>query len=228
MIPKKVSSVALVAMGHTMPDVLRMYGAHHKRPYKNIWGINRIALWLHDVDLVFSIDDLKHPVPTIQETVRQREAYAKTLNARGIPIVTAHAYNDLPNTVEYPLQWVVDKLELSPRMARRLLNNSLCYAFAYAIAADAKEIGIFGADFFYDDAYKVESVEDQGWRYLYLGDNQPRQAEPGQAQMAFLMAFAMSRGISVKTPAGSTLLNNHWPDFFYGYTRQPVLRGDEE
>ena len=171
--PKKV---ALVALGPSLFEFIKVSFNKKGKPayFDEVWTVNRgHKLFWHDK--VFCLDDLKW--------IEKEDAfYAQSLRDHPMPILTSTAYPEYPMAVEYPVKEVIKTI------GDDLLNNTVCYAVAYAIHIRVKELSIYGADFFYNNAVAGE--------------------EGGQA-VAYLLGMARHFGMTFRIPQASTMLRAH-------------------
>lgn len=204
MTPKQVKAslltrpkrVALVALGPSFMEFFKSALPKKGQPYyfDEVWTVNRgAAMFRHDK--LFCMDDLKW-------IENQDPAYGNLLRAHDRPIITSTIYKDYPMAVEYPLDDVLEVL------GDDLLNNTCCYAAAFAIWAGVEELSIYGADFFYKNAVAGE--------------------EGGQA-LSYILGMFKAHKMTFRIPQASTLLSAHTiqqkPDGsigrpLYGYHRK--------
>jgi len=102
----------------------------------------------------------------------------------------APRYDRYPGLVSFPLREVIEST------GAPYLNNTCAMAIAYAIHIGVKCISLFGVDFTYPDAHI---------------------SEKGRGCCEFLLGLAASRGIEIKVPIGSTLMDANVDQKFYGY-----------
>ena len=103
---------------------------------------------------------------------------------------TAPLYDRYPGLVSYPLKEVLEST------GAPYLNNTVAMAIAYALHIGVKTLSLFGVDFTYPDAHI---------------------SEKGRACCEFLLGLAAARGMEVRVPETTTLLDANMPDKFYGY-----------
>lgn len=192
-------SVAIVAMGasHKAYTMACAMEGGRQRIADETWVINAMGnVVAHD--RVFQLDDV---------LVGEKAADGHNCSA-GImewlhrhpgPVYTPVAHPDYPGAVEYPLEWVLNKIQHPlPH-----LNTSVPYALAYAMAIGVKKVSFWGCDFTYSNSHAAES---------------------GHACLAFLLGLAQSRGLQIMIPSESTLLDMNVENGkrFYGF-REPVF-----
>jgi SAM-dependent methyltransferase len=191
------NSVAIVAMGKSREtyiyDTIQRWGG---KVADEIWAINAIG-GLIQWDRLFHQDDI-----AIQ-TARAKAGHEGVghmldwMKKSTRPIYTSRAYPDYPATVEYPLEWVLN------RCGTLYHTSTVAYALTLAIACGVKEIKLYGCDFSYPNLHKREK---------------------GRANLEFWLGVAASRGIKVTVPDSSTLLDADQPvrDRAYGYDTEWV------
>jgi len=187
------NSVSIVAMGMSAATYMRLCSnkGNRKRVSDETWAINSMGGVIKH-DLLFHMDDCK-----IQEARAQRR---ENSNVAGMitwlkdhpNFMTSRKYDGYEGAIEFPLQDVINYLGVT------YFNNTVAYAVAYAIYIGVKKIGIYGADYSYDNLHKSES---------------------GRGCVEFLLGIAAARGIDIKVAGDSTLLDANVPKDrrFYGY-----------
>ncbi len=135
-----------------------------------------------DCDLVFHMDDVR-----IQE-IRASAAPAsniagllKWIKKSPVPVVTSRAHPDYPALVEFPLEDVLNHL------GHDYFNSTAAYAIAFAIHTGATKISVFGMDFTYPNL---------------------EHAEKGRACVEFWLGVAHARGIELRLPETSSLMDS--------------------
>ena len=186
--------VAILGLGPSLDQYLeqtKRAGGRHKF-CDETWGINALG----DVfacDLIFHMDDIR-----IQE-IRAEAAPASNIAAMvewiktsPVPVVTSRAHPDYPALVEFPLEDVLNHL------GHDYFNNTAAYAVAFAIHTGATKISLFGMD------YTYPNVHD---------------AEKGRACVEFWLGQAHARGIEIRLPKTTTLMDSCYPQAsrLYGY-----------
>ena len=186
--------VAILGLGPSLDQYLeqtKRAGGRHKF-CDETWGINALG----DVfacDLIFHMDDIR-----IQE-IRAEAAPASNIAAMvdwikisPVPVVTSRAHPAYPALVEFPLEDVLNHL------GHDYFNNTAAYAVAFAIHTGATKISLFGMD------YTYPNVHD---------------AEKGRACVEFWLGQAHARGIEIRLPKTTTLMDSCYPQAsrLYGY-----------
>lgn len=157
-----------------------------------VWAINALG----DVfacDLVFHMDDIR--IQLIRSEARPASNIAmmtKWLKMSNVPVVTSRAHPDYPALVEFPLEDVLNNL------GHDYFNNTAAYALALAIHTGATKISCFGMDYTYANTHD---------------------AEKGRACVEFWLGVAYARGIDIKLPKTTTLMDSMYPKSarLYGY-----------
>ena len=206
-------TVALVAMGSSRvdyeADVMKAgskYGVADET-----WVINKLgAILQHDV--LFRMDDLKeaHDCNLKNGTNRDKsktihDTFDEWLRKHDKPIITSTAYDEYKSSVEYPLEDVVNTIGYS------YFLTTPAYAAAYAIHIGVKKLKLYGCDYVYENN-------------IYL-------AESGRANLEFILAVGMSKGIEIEIAPSSTLLGTNRGIFgnFYSYKKViEVLASDKK
>ena len=217
-------SVTILAMGPTTNFFIDELDVASERPTEYIWAINNAGMWLDDIDLIISMDDLRRDITFDPE-------YVKGLTGRGIPLLTSTAYEEYPSTMDYPLKEVLDYLDIEPGEIHPL-DNSCNYSLAYAMYKGMKEISLVGYEFrasysrttlYEADKFAKEKYGDDVpfWFKYYMKDYMTRASEPGEFGCCYLMGMCKERGIHINLAFGTTLMNADLPVFYYGYQIQP-------
>lgn len=190
-------SVAIVAMGDSKAAYLSAcskLGAR-KRFADEVWAINAMGGVIQH-DRVFVMDDLR-----VQEDRADADpeggvaGQMSWIRSHDRPIYTPRAYERYPASVEYPLEWVMN------RTGHAYFNNTVPYAFAFAMALGVADIHLYGCD------------------YSYSG-GETHKREQGRACLEYWVAVASTAGVTVHIPETSTLLDadrNSKGQTFYGY-----------
>lgn len=157
-----------------------------------VWAINALGD-VFQCDLVFHMDDIR--IQLIRAEARPASNIAmmtKWLKTSNVPVVTSRAHPDYPALVEFPLEDVLNNL------GHDYFNNTAAYAIALAIHTGATKISIFGADYTYANTHD---------------------AEKGRACVEFWLGAAHARGIEIKLPKTTTLMDSMYPKSarLYGY-----------
>lgn len=195
------NSVALIGMGPSSHTYVAAAAQHGGRwgIADEVWAINALGGVLAH-DRVFHMDDM-----AIQEArVEAKESSLVAGMMRWMPhhphVYTSRGYPKYPHAREYPLEWVLNRVGVSP-----YFKGTPPYAVAFAIAMGVKEIKLFGIDYHYGN-----------------GDIQKR--EKGRACMEFWLGVAEANGIKTSVPPTSTLfdMTDGGRDELYGYDTEWV------
>jgi hypothetical protein len=115
----------------------------------------------------------------------------KRLAAMNCPIYMIDHYDDIPNSVAYPLQ-AMDQMFANPTPgAKSYFTNSISYMIALAIAERFEEIHIYGVDMAHDTEYATQ-----------------------RPSCEYFVGWAQALGIKVYIPPESDLMKTL---FHYGY-----------
>jgi hypothetical protein len=159
-VPPEMRPLLLDAEGKPLPDwmqIAKMFARPHKKvaiigfadtrvdapftdPSWEIWGLNDLHASLPRYDRWFDI----HTRDNIDEDVKLGRTPAdkcglgglRTLN---VPIYMQDKYADVPNSIKFPLQEIIDKFG-------NYFTNSISYMTALAIFEGYQEISIYGVD----------------------------------------------------------------------------------
>ena len=188
------------------------------------WSINNA----HDAygfrpDLIIAMDDLArdHAMP-------EHKHYVESIVNAGCQVYSARADKRWPTVRPYPLARVLDALDMDER-AWPLFDNTLNFAFALALAEKFDPIWWFGADWRnpYNDIelkvaqyhWKLKGYDPPDWfcyhdKYIvYSASN----TEPGSEAFHFWLGYAQHKGVDVRFPPKSSILNRDRIPHWYGY-----------
>jgi hypothetical protein len=188
---KPIGSVAILGLGPSLNQFIELAKRHGGKHVDEVWGINSLGD-LFNCDRVFHMDDVR-----VQE--RRAQANPEGNIARMLewlkkhhgPIYTSRKHPDYPGLVDFPLA------DLTNAFGQVYYNSTAAYAIAMALFLDVKRIEVYGFDFTYPNAHH---------------------AEKGRACVEFWLGLAVSRGIDVKVPHVSTLMDACEPEGrLYGY-----------
>ena len=115
------------------------------------WGVNDLVC-RRPVKLTFEI----HPIQRVLE-LRPREI--EEINRLGIPVITSHLHEALPNAVVFPLDV----------MPIQYFDNSIAYMIAYAIHKEATEIEMYGIALLLGKEYSWERPSIEFWIGYAMG-----------------------------------------------------------
>lgn len=159
-VPPEMRPIVLDAEGKPLPDwmqVAKMFARPYKKvaivgfadtrmdaPYKDpsweIWGLNDLHSSIPRYDRWFDI----HTRENIDEDVRLGRTPGDKCGLGGlkplnVPIYMQDKYADIPNSIKFPLQEIIDKFG-------NYFTNSISYMTALAIYEGYNEISIYGVD----------------------------------------------------------------------------------
>lgn len=189
-----MTHVAVLGLGPSVSQYLELTkrAGGRRAHFDETWVINSLGE-VFDCDLIFHQDDVRiqqlRADANPQSNIAQMLRWLKTTKT---PVMTSRAHPDYPSLVEFPLHEVVAEF------GQAYFNSTAAYAIAFAIwRGDVTQISVFGFDFTYANSH---------------------QAEKGRACVEFWIGIAVSRGIDVKVPHVSTLLDACVPhERLYGY-----------
>lgn len=204
------ASVAIVAMGASCADYLRLCAANGGRNslVDETWAINAMGGVIQH-DILFHMDDVR---------IQERRVQAMQTGETGInapvlgtmrwlkhhpgPVITSRAHPDYPGLVEMPVEEVVAAADTL------YFNNTVAWAVGYALWQHKKygvlrQLHLYGVDFSYPNQH---------------------QAEKGRGCVEFLLGKATERGIEIVLPQSSSLLDANVPqsEKVYGFDTENV------
>ena len=194
-VPKKhPERVAILGLGPSVRQYLELTKRAGGRDalFDEVWGINALG----DVfccDRVFHMDDVR--IQEIRAAARPESNIAAMLRwmkrYRGA-VYTSRKHEDYPCLVEFPLADVLNDLHFM------YFNSTAAYAVALAVHFRVKELTVFGNDFTYPNAHD---------------------AEKGRACVEFWLGMGAARGVKVKVPKDSSLMDacHTEAERLYGY-----------
>ncbi len=197
-------NIAIVAMGESQLDF--HLSISHSNEYDEVWAINAMAGIIKKVDRTFMLDPASRFLDT-DDAGTQTGLMRKVLKEHPGPIYTCELDDRCKNLIEFPLLEVVKDTKSS------YLNNTVCFAIAFAMYNRVGRINMFGVDF----SYKGN---------LHF-------AEAGRACVEFWLSKCITSGIVVSVAPRSGLLDTDIPvkDKVYGYHRldnPPLIMFDPE
>jgi hypothetical protein len=144
----KKNKVAIVGFAPSTRD-LAPYGSEDFE----VWVLNEWHTFIKDANNITRWFEL-HQRETVLESFRDPN-YITKLKESTIPIYMVDKFDDIPMSVKYPLDELIEKL------GTRYFTNSISYMLAMAISEGYEEIHMYGVDMAQDDEYKIErpSVE---------------------------------------------------------------------
>ena len=193
--PEKVpESVAILALGPSVSmflELAKRYGGRHKVA-DEVWGINAMGnVFL--CDRVFHMDDVRiQEMRAAADPKSNIAALLPWLKAHPGPVYTSRPHPEYPGMVAFPLVDVVNATGYA------YFNSTVSYAVAFAITIGVKKLSLFGMDFTYAHSHH---------------------AEKGRACVEFWLGMAAARGIALRIPQQSSLMDGCEPDDEkpYGY-----------
>jgi SAM-dependent methyltransferase len=186
--------IAILGLGPSLDqylDITKRLGGRHAF-CDQVWGINALG-GVFDCDMVFHMDDVR--IQEIRAAAKPASNIARMLDwikTSRVPVVTSRPHPDYPATCAFPLEEVLNHL------GHDYFNSTAAYAVAYAIHIGATKISVFGMDFTYPNS---------------------NDAEKGRGCVEFWLGQAHARGIEIKLPATTSLMDSNHPRAarLYGY-----------
>ena len=148
------------------------------------WGVNDLVL-RRDVKKVFDMHNL---IPRFGEELKW--ATVEKVNALKIPFFSVRKYSEIPTSISYPLDEVIDALGTD------YFTNSIDYMIAYAVYTKVDEINLYG----------VNMVVGSEWAF----------EKPG---VDFWVGYAKGRGIEVNVFGRHSEIMQSRNKKLYGYNR---------
>tara|TARA_Y100001937_G_scaffold128434_1_gene204632 strand:+ start:10355 stop:11089 length:735 start_codon:yes stop_codon:yes gene_type:complete len=186
------ANIAIVAMGESQLDY--HLSICHGNEYDEVWAINAMAGIARQVDRTFMLDPASRFLDT-DDSGSQTSLMKKVLKTHPGPIYTCELDERCNNLVEFPLLDVVKDTGSS------YLNNTVCFAIAFALYNRVGRLNMFGVDFTYKGNLHF--------------------AEAGRACTEFWLSKCITAGMTVSVAPRSGLLDTDVPlkDKVYGYHR---------
>lgn len=196
------ASVAILGLGPSLGQYLEIAKRAGGKHVDETWGINALGD-VFNCDRVFHMDDVRVQEARAAANPQGNIAAMLTwLRKHPGPIYTSRPHDNYPGLVAFPLAEVVDTF------GQAYFNSTAAYAVAFAVFLGVKRIEIYGFDFTYPNAHH---------------------AEKGRACVEFWLGLAVSRGIDIKVPHVSTLLDACTPEErLYGFDTLDVAFGRDE
>ena len=197
-------NIAIVAMGESQLDY--HLSVSHGHEYDEVWAINAMAGIARQVDRTFMLDPASRFLDS-DAAGSQTHIMRKVLKSHPGPIYTCELDERCDNLVEFPL------LDVVKDTGSNYLNNTVCFAIAFALYNRVSRLNMFGIDFTYKGNLHF--------------------AEAGRACVEFWLSKCISAGMVVSVAPRSGLLDTDVPiqDKVYGYHRldnPPLVMFDPE
>ena len=148
--------VAIVGFAPTWPM------APFKDPEVEIWGLNESHMIFPRIDVLFELHGRKEIEQ--KERDKEKQQHLNWLRAAKIPLFMQQHYEDIPNSIPYPREWVQKTLGercLGPGQQETYFTNSISWEIALAILLGFEEILLYGVNMANDEEYASQrpSVE---------------------------------------------------------------------
>lgn len=174
-----------------------------KAPYADqsweIWAMNQLYRFIPRATRWWELHPHEGPHSYMADQVPGTD-YMKWLRELPIPVYMVSQHPQIPNSVEYPLQRMIDEFGLedvrTDMKGKGYFHSTVDYMIALAISEGFEEIGVWG----------IDMIHDTEWGY---------QKPSG----SFWLGLARGRGIKITIPVESALLNNE--GYRYGYDPLP-------
>ena len=184
-------SIAIVAMGESQLDF--HLSLIHSNVYDEVWGINCMGA-ITKCDRVFMLDPPSRFLDT-DDAGTQTGIMRRWLPENKVPIYTCTLDKRVPSAILYPLEKVAQATDSA------YFNNTVPYAFAFALYNKVKALNLFGIDFSYKGNVHF--------------------AEAGRGCCEFWLAKCIQAGMVINVAPRSGLLDTNSPieERVYGYHR---------
>jgi hypothetical protein len=106
-----------------------------------VWGCNELYEHIPRVDVIFELHDRSE-----FESTFRNQRHIDWLRKSPIPVYMVKHYDDIPNSIPYPLQ------HLTARFGT-YFNNTISYMIVLAILMEYKWVGIYGVDMAHSTEY---------------------------------------------------------------------------
>mgnify|MGYP003116935011 FL=1 len=198
------ANIAIVAMGESQLDY--HLAVSHGKEYDEVWAINAMAGIARQVDRTFMLDPASRFLDS-DAAGSQTHIMRKVLKSHPGPIYTCELDERCDNLVEFPL------LEVVKETGSSYLNNTVCFAIAFALYNKVGRLNMFGIDFTYKGNLHF--------------------AEAGRSCVEFWLSKCITAGMVVSVAPRSGLLDTDVPvqEKIYGYHRlenPPLVMIDPE
>src|SRR3990167_4379599 len=208
---KKNSVVRLIAIGPSCVE------APWQEQGKDTWGIQ--YTWKNwKLDRAFVMDDEKWVKAKNHSYAIPIDIAGEMRNAK-CPVYVAKKWSDVENTIEYPLEEILQVFPVHYFM------NSVAYMFALAILEGYKRIECYGIDFRYfnelGEWIACETYEKFKAHHSWLDETHCG---------AFWAGVAIGKGIEVVTTKRSCLMKPVYLNdpSLYGYETSPLIQQQRE
>jgi|GEM_PF-1510383 len=158
-LPRKTDKVAIVGFANSWNK------APYNDPSFEIWGINELYKYLQSIpngraDRWFEIHDIRN------SPSKQRPEHQKWLKSAKIPIYTWDHYDDMPGTVPYPKDDILNKLKEVVPFGYRYFTNQISWMIALAWYEGFKEVHIYGVNMATDSEYSFQRPSVESWVFF--------------------------------------------------------------
>jgi len=196
-LPEKKKKVAIVGFAGTRDE------APFNDPDYEIWTVNNLHNFVPRQDRIFQIHQRWEWNPAPGEPKHHgvdTNKHVQFLQTCGIPVYTVEHYPDIPTSIRYPLEEMIEEFGI-PRTGHdqtkdAYFTNTVSFMIALAIYEKFETIEIYGVDMAVGTEY----------------DSQRPSCE-------YYIGIAKGRGIEVKLPASADLLKSR---FVYGFESEKI------
>src|SRR5260221_3230279 len=139
-------------------------------PSWTIFGLNDMLLTQPRVDVLMEIHD---------PAVIKQEGHWDRLKAFNGPIFMQDRYDDLPNSVKYPLAEIAQKYTVGGTDRPYLTcSASLMLAYIIEYLPHVKEVALFGVDMLMNDEFRAQRPSCEFWLGVAVGRGLPVRVQP--------------------------------------------------
>ncbi len=167
-------------------------------PSFEIWGLNELYQLIPRWDRWFEL----HPRALYENDRHRVSDHLEKLKAMSCPVYMHRHWDDIPQSVEYPLQQIAAMFPNPCPEAKPYFTNSITYMILLAVAEGFKVIQIYGVDMSHSSEYSQQ-----------------------RPSCEWAVGIAQGRGIQVYLPSESDLLKTL---FLYGYEQDAAIAFDRK
>lgn len=165
-----------------------------------VWAMNQLYRFIPRATRWWEVHPHTGPYSYIADQVAGTD-YMKWLRECPIPVYMISAHPEIPTSIEYPLQRLIDEFglrDVRPDMKNKgYFHSTVDLMMALAISEGFEEIGIWGVDMLHDTEWGYQKPSGSFW-----------------------LGMAKGRGVKITLPVESALLNNE--GYTYGYDPLPT------
>jgi len=176
----------------------RLKAPFHDQSWE-VWAMNQLYRFIPRATRWWELHPHTGPHSYLSDEVPGTN-YLDWMKRCPLPIYMVSQHPDIPTSVEYPLQRLIDEFDLEsmrPDMKHKgYFHSTVDLMLALAISEGFEEIGVWGVDMIHDSEYGYQKPSGSFW-----------------------LGLAKGKGIKVTLPVESALLANE--GYVYGYDPLP-------